>query len=181
MPASCNHGNLLRLDSPTHPFAVSPCTGYLQLRRLEGQRRQRDVAVARRDARKALRRAARVKDGHVAFPASDNGLPLLRDTHNQYHHHSHHQSMNRAAAGAGAGAAGAGRQFTGRSGERLRLKALDEFRALRADVAEKRDGPTNTTDKAAGGGREESGLRVMRRVNSVSYTVADARREVHHG
>jgi hypothetical protein len=147
----------------------------LQLRRLEGQRRQRDVAVARRDARKALRRAARVKDGHVSFPASDNGLPLLRDTH----HHHQYQSMNRAAAGAGAGAAGAGRQFTGRSGERLRLKALDEFRALRADVAEKRAGPTNTTDKAAGGGREESGLRVMRRINSVSYTVADARREVH--
>ena len=130
------------------------------------------MAVARRDARKALRRAARVKDGHVACPVSDNGLPLLRDTH----HHHQYQSMHRAAAGAAGG-----RRFTGRSGERLRLKALDEFRALRADVAEKRAGPTNTTDKAAGGGREESGLRVMRRVNSVSYTVADARREVHHG
>jgi hypothetical protein len=146
----------------------------LQLRRLEGQRRQRDVAVARRDARKALRRAARVKDGHVSFPASDNGLPLLRDTH----HHHQYQSMNRAAAGAGAAAGG--RRFTGRSGERLRLKALDEFRALRADAAEKRAGPANT-DKAAGGGRGESGLRVMRRINSVSYTVADARREVYHG
>ena len=132
------------------------------------------MAVARRDARKALRRAARVKDGHVAFPVSDNGLPLLRDTH----HHYNHQSMNRASAGAGAGA---GRRFTGRSGERLRLKALDEFRALRADVAEKRAGPANTTDKAAGGGQGDSGLRVMRRINSVSYTVADARREVHHG
>ena len=130
------------------------------------------MAVARRDARKALRRAARVKDGHVAFPASDNGLPLLRDTH-----HHNYQSMNRAAAGAGAAG---GRRFTGRSGERLRLKALDEFRALRADVAEKRAGPANT-DKAAGGGRGESGLRVMRRINSVSYTVADARREVYHG
>ena len=163
--------------------------GGAQVRRQEAQRRLRDEAVARRQARQALRRAARVQEGHMVFPPSDNGLRTLhappagpRRAPGGGHGGGAASTSMGGVGGTGGGGYGA-RQFTGRSGERLRLRALDEFRALRE---------ASGSIRAAGGGgiggghggyggrggdgapRVDSGLKVVRRVNSLYYTVADA-------